>query len=303
MPTKTELRAKLEALLREEGASFGSDALAGDIVDLIEGGTVLRLAPEHERPRLPRRVRLDDVDQTYLAAEFGPTAGLLEAPGDFFAHLDFDGVWNLSLEERRAIAREVCAAYNERQEIDEIEADVDNAISTGIEQLCREAVAAEVEKGVSGERARCLAIFDAFLSDLPEGWDFVRLRMREARGKVANLAWTGANDLPDHEPFEEDERLRDTLLRERKKAKGADPAREWPTRVSAILRTLYFVHEVTGASRPINAEEAQEAARRWEAEPRLREALYKRVSALQDRLLVALRDVGALLRILTGTES
>ena len=60
MPTRNELRDKLCKLLEEEGASFGSDALAGELVDVIERGGVLRLDPEEPiaRPPLPREVKL-----------------------------------------------------------------------------------------------------------------------------------------------------------------------------------------------------------------------------------------------------
>lgn len=66
--------------------------------------------PEEEARR-PRRVRIDGVDRTYLVAEFDKPGR-----GEFWAHLDFEGDWNISLEARRAIAEEVLAAYNREGE-------------------------------------------------------------------------------------------------------------------------------------------------------------------------------------------
>lgn len=237
MPTKTELRDKLCKLLEAEGV--GSDVLAGELVNLIEERGVIRLEPEEPLP-------------TVLDFCGGPIVAMIP-----------DG-WTDEGYRVRVLAAMV-AAYNERQEINEIEVDVDNAISSGLAVLCREDIDAE-ERGVQEERARCLAIMDWLLGSLPQGWDFARRFVKAARGKIAGganqrgagAAWTGADDLPNPEPPACDCRLCGQKV-------APAPALEWPEKLAwdegepSRILALYC-----------GATLRAEVDRRWEAEPKMR---------------------------------
>lgn len=124
----------------------------------IEGA--LRVAVNHaeaagvewdpEEPERPRRVRLDEVDGTHLVAEFDASG-----KGDFWAHLDFEGDWNISLEARRAIAEEVLAAYNREREEEAFDAEHGAEFSAAVEEVCKGEVDALVAQKVREERDRC----------------------------------------------------------------------------------------------------------------------------------------------------
>ena len=365
MPTKRELQAKLCKLLEAEGASFGSDALAGELVDVIEKGAVLKLDTGEPPARvLPGRLWLSPRIMDNLDPD--------QPKGWYIRSDDDDGgpailairrhpVWPAEEDRAERLIGAMTAAYNERQEMDEIEADVDDAISTGLAALCREEIDAEVqrgvqderdrclgivkdleanvitegarvearlaiskilgggeasgpaardaageafmhgeEKGVAGECVRCLAIFDAFLSDLPAGWDFVRLRAREARGKVES--GPAANDgVPSAEPTypcaecgalrTKDEGGTTFTVCDACWDKshhsvavpawtGADdlpnpePAGDWPPFLEPIpagsLGSSFWVSKKSVGTAYLSRAEAEEVCRRWEDAPKLR---------------------------------
>lgn len=330
MPTKTELRAKLEALLREEGASFGSDALAGAIVDLIERGNALRLDPE--APKLPNPKRLEVVR---LAPEDWQRKGgwlaKVVCPGDLILAVVLGG-WSAGAAERRiSLLEEAVAAWNREREEEEMEAEAGSIIDEGIPKLLREEIEKEVQvrlqeeraragvtldyrlgerAGTDEERARCLAVFDAFLSNLPAGWDFVRLRAREARGKIENplqCALCGKDWPHMHTP----EQMAEWKARGGQEGDAqptAETSPEWPERLMApLLGTHRLLVMQPGNYRELTVPEWEEAARRWEEEPRLRERIGKAVGKLTKHFDLALeRQVGItgnLYRILTGKES
>lgn len=311
MPTKTELRARLEALLREEGASFGSDALAGELADVIEKQGVLRLDPE--APKLPKRLEVVRLAPEVWQRKGGWLAKVV-VPDDLILAVVLDR-WSAGPAERRvSLLEEAVAAYNREREEEEMEAEVGAILDEGIPRLLEMELAKEAEKVTTAERARCLAIFDAFLSDLPAGWDFVRLRAKEARGKVESgrspavePAWTGADDLPNPEPAEDwpnpdfpglKRFTRDPFAESTQVPAGAGskPFPEWPGRLmvaeDGTLAVAYGSMIGGYGCRRLSTEESREAARRWEAEPRLLGLTLAMSNAMQDDIGAALRALG-----------
>jgi hypothetical protein len=222
MPAKTELRAKLEALLREEGASFGSDALAGDLVDVIERGGVLRLEPEEAK--LPKRLQV-----VRLASEDWQRQGKkgwfakVIIPDDLIVAVVLGG-WTQGAAERRvSLLEEAVAAYN-------------------------------------------------------------REREEEARNSC------GARTLPG----------------ESHRCSPSEPSPEWPERLMVAedgsLAVSYGSMIGGFGCRRLMGPEVNEAARRWEEEPRLRARIGEAVGRLLRHFDLALEHQVAadIYRILTG---
>jgi hypothetical protein len=306
---------------------YAAGALAERDAQAAEAAGV-KWDPETEEPELPTKVWLHN-----------PASGPLELRGTFGQEQKviatiFPATLDLTL------LRAFVAAYNREREMDEVEADVDDATSAGLAALCREEIDAEVEAGVARERARCVAILrDLEVTDESTPREF-RHFLHHERPRRAVLPFTDWNEAlttarrkvesgetPDggkrcalcgkewphgHTPEQVAE------WRARGGAVGTpEPSREFPERLVVVPRFVSFSDHCAIATAPtaeagrwryLTPEEAEEAARRWEAEPVLRE----RISAAID-LATGMRstwDPSArawmqfmrLVRILTGKE-